>query len=436
MRALLNAVKTGFAEIWGHKTRSVLSFLAIAVGSVVFIDAFSAIFATYNRLQQQKAVSGMARLKLTQNSGLAYASTEDYTPPPAIEYEDVVTLREKMPEFYMISPEVRTWHNVFEYGGRRMVTSLTGVTPEWIKRDYIYMLKGRFLDWHDVDNKLRVCVLMRKSALPPLNGFYKSRMKQWDYTADFDTMVDHNDLLGKTVIIDGFTFTVIGILEELPYSKRPSTILGSNQDYKVLAPVTTLSHYGFVRPTQSLDVNIDTGDERTFEESIRRLKNFLKIRFGYEESGDEEYFIIENQLDLIRERIGDSIKASLVTISLGMLAFIAGGIGIMNVTLATVFARTKEIGIRRAIGASRGDIMLQFIVEAVMLGLIGGVLGSAIGYLWGVPVKVMIGMDASHIKPWMPLVSVFIAVLTAFVFAIYPAWVAAGLKPADALRAE
>ncbi|MEI7527919.1 MAG: ABC transporter permease [Elusimicrobiota bacterium] len=431
MRALLNAVKTGFAEIWAHKMRSVLSFLAIAAGSVVFIDAFSAIFATYDRLEKQKEVSGMARLKITQNYSQTYASPDDYVAPPAFTYDDVVSFREKMPEFYMISPEVKDWHDVVEYDGRRMVTNLMGVTPEWIKRDFVYKLRGRFIDWHDIANKLRVCVLMRKSAPPPTNGFFKSMMKKWDFTQGFDTLVAHNDLLGKTLKIEGFTFTVVGILEELPYSKRPNIILGSSGDYKVLAPLTTLSHFNFISPGQSLDVSIDTGDEKTFDESLRRIKNFLKIRYG-----DDEFFIIENQLELIRERIGDSIKASLVTISLGMLAFIAGGIGIMNVTLATVFARTKEIGIRRAIGASRGDIMLQFIVEAVMLGLIGGVLGSAIGWLWGGPVKIMVGMDPSDIKAWMPLVSVFIAVLTAFVFAIYPAWVAAGLKPADALRAE
>ncbi|HBA60992.1 MAG TPA: hypothetical protein DCZ92_09265 [Elusimicrobia bacterium] len=431
MRAIANAIKTGFAEIWAHKMRSVLSFLAIAAGSVVFIDAFSAIFATYARLEQQKTTSGMARLKVTQNYSQTYSSPDDYVPPPVITYDDVIKLREKMPDFFMVSPEVKDWHNVLEYEGRRMVTNITGVSHEWVKRDFVYKLRGRFIDQHDVDNKLRVCVMVRKSAPPPTNIFFKSMMKKWNFTGGFDTLVGHNDLLGKTVKLDGFTFTVIGMLEELPFSKRPHTILGSNQDYKVLAPVTTLTHHNIIGSYQSLDVNIDTGDERGFDEAQRKIKNFLKIRFG-----DDEFFVIENQLELIKERIGDSIKSSLVTISLGMLAFLAGGIGIMNVTLATVFARTKEIGIRRAIGASRGDIMLQFIVEAVMLGLIGGVLGSAIGYLWGIPIKVMVGMDPSQIKPWMPLVSVFIAVLTAFIFAIYPAWVAAGLKPADALRAE
>jgi len=430
VRALLNAAKTGFTEIWAHKTRSVLSFLAIAAGSVVFIDAFSAIFATYTGLERQKEVSGMARMKISQNYSQTYSSPDDYVPPPVFRYEDVLRLREKMPELYMVSPEGRDWRNVLVYGEHRLTTSIMGVTPEWVKRDFIYTLKGRFLDWYDVENKLRVCVLVKKAAPPPGNNFNKSVMKKYNFTGGFDMLVAHNDMLGKTVNIDGFTFTVIGILEELPYSKRPDTITARSQEYKVLAPVTTLVHYNFIGQ-QSLDINIDTGSEQNFDESLRKINNFLKIRFG-----DGDFFIVENQLEIIRERIAASIKSALVTISLGMLAFLAGGIGIMNVTLATVFARTREIGIRRAIGASRRDIMLQFIVEAVMLGLIGGVLGSALGYLWGVPIKVMLGMGGSPIKVWMPLVAVFIAAFTAFAFAIYPAWVAAGLKPADALRAE
>ncbi len=429
MRALLNAVKTGLTEIWAHKTRSVLSFLAIAAGSVVFIDAFSAIVDTYARLEKQKEVSGIARMRISQNYSQTYSSPDDYVPPPAMSYEDVEKLREKVPGLYMVSPEGRDWRNVLEYGGERMTTALTGVTPEWTKRDFIYTLKGRFLDWHDLENKLRVCVLIKEAPPPP--GFDKTMKKKYNFTGGYDTLVTHNDMVGKTVKIDGYTFTVIGVLEEIPYSKRTRSFVNSYQDYKVLAPVTTLIHYNFINSYQSLDVNIDAGAEKDFDDYMKKVGNFLKIRFG-----DEEFFVIENQLEDIREKIAASVRSGLVTISLGMLAFLAGGIGIMNVTLATVFARTKEIGVRRAVGASRSDIMLQFIVEAVMLGLIGGVLGSALGYLWGVPIKVMVGMDASPIKAWMPMVSVLIAASTAFVFAIYPAWVAAGLKPADALRAE
>ncbi len=430
-RALYNAARTGLAEILAHKTRSTLSFLAIAAGSVVFIDAFSAIVATYARLESQKEISGMARMKISQNNSRAVSDVDDYQPPPVITYEDVLRLKERVPGLHMVSPEGVSWRNVLEYDGQRVLTRMTGITPEWRKRDFVYDLQGRFIDWHDVDQKLRVCVLIRPAPPEPANAFFKTMRQKYNYMGGYDMLVTHNDLLGRTVKIDGINFTVIGVLDELPPSRKPPRIWWSGGDYKTLAPITTLAHYGILRSYNSLDVSIDAGDEKGFDEALRLVRNFLKVRFG-----DDDFFLVENQMDAIKESMSRSISSSLVTISLGMLAFIAGGIGIMNVTLATVFARTKEIGVRRAIGASRGDIMLQFIVEAVMLGLIGGLLGTALGWFWGVPAKVMLGMSPSPIKVWMPLVSVLIAALTAFVFAIYPAWVAAGLKPAEALRAE
>jgi len=331
----------------------------------------------------------------------------------------------------MVSPEGRSWINVLEYNHNRAITFMTGATPDWVKRDFVYTLRGRFLNWHDMENDLRVCVLVKKAPPEYANSFEKSKVKQWGNLAGFDTLVSHNDLLDKAITIGNISFTVVGILEELPASKRPENIIGRSQNFKAIAPITTLRRFHILPQQRSLDVSIDTGDENTFDETLKQIKNFLKIRYGRDDA-----FIIENQMDLIRERTETSIKNSLMTISLGMLAFIAGGIGIMNVTLATVFARTKEIGIRRAIGASRGDIMLQFIVEAVMLGLIGGVLGSAIGYVWNGPVRVIFGLGGDMVAPWIPLVSVLIAAITSFVFAIYPAWLASNLKPADALRAE
>lgn len=432
MRALLNAVKTGFAEIRLHKLRSALSFMAIAVGSVVFIDAFASIFAVHERLRKQKEVSGIARLEISPNYDQVFADPDEFKRPPMIKYDDALSLKNKLPGLYMVSAESTSDLNVLQYDGRRVVTSVEGVTPEWAKRDFTYGLKGRFLNWHDIDNNLRVCVLVKKAVPPPRNDFLKVQEKRWNYTSAFDMLLSHNDLLGKTIKLNDFTFTVVGILEELPESRRPDVILPQSRDYKVLAPVTTLVRYGFLNENwNSIRIKVDAGDERFFYDTLRRVENFLRARFGA-----AEFFVIDKQMETINEAIAVSVKDSMMAMSLGMLAFLAGGIGIMNVTLATVFARIKEIGVRRALGASRGDIMLQFIVEAAMLGLIGGVLGSAAGYLWGVQFKVILGMDASPIKFWMPAVSIIIAALTAFLFAIYPAWVAAGLKPADALRTE
>lgn len=428
MKPLLNAVRTGLAEIRAYKARSVLSFLAIAVGSVVFIDSFASIVAVYGRMQEQKMVSGTARLKVVQNRGRAFSDPDGYQRPPSFTYEDARDLKNSLPWLYMVSPEGWAGHNTMEYGGRRIAANITGVTPEWVKRDFVYTLKGRFLNWNDVEEKMRVCVLIKKAAPPPPSPAKRNKRKEWNPMVPFDVLVSHNDMQGKTIKLNGITFTVVGVLEELPASRRPQVPMASGR-LKILAPVTTLTHYNFLRG--SVDVTVDAGREQDLEKAMKYIRNFIKVRFG-----DEEYFLIENQMSMLQEMVRKSLKASLMNISLGILAFIAGGIGIMNVTLATVFSRIKEIGVRRALGAGRGDIMLQFIVEAVMLGLIGGVLGSLVGYIWGIPIKVMLGLEPSQIKAWMPFVSVFIAAFTAFLFAIYPAWVAASLRPADALRTE
>ncbi|HOW90450.1 MAG TPA: hypothetical protein PL037_09210, partial [Elusimicrobiales bacterium] len=151
MRALLNAAKTGLAEIRRHKLRSALSFMSIAVGSVVFMDSFASIISVNDRLREQRRISGVARMEISPNYDQVFSDPDDYKPPPVIKYEDARRLRSELSDAFMVSAESGSEINVLEYGGRRMVARLNGVTPEWAKRDFTYGLKGRFLDWNDVE---------------------------------------------------------------------------------------------------------------------------------------------------------------------------------------------------------------------------------------------------------------------------------------------
>jgi putative ABC transport system permease protein len=430
LKQILNAMRTGLLEIRAHKTRSVLSFLSIAVGSVVFMDAFASIYHTYKMVRMQKETSGIARLRIApQYSNWGDVESSKKRDAGVLTYDDVVDLKTKMPELFMVSPEANDW-DVVSYKDRRFLSSMSGITPEWRKRDFFYKLRGRFLDWDDVKNTVRVCVVIKRAIPPPSNSLYKAVRQSYDYTRKIKDFIAHTDLLGKTIKLNKFDFTVIGVLEELPESKRPMNGFSFGQS-SVLAPITTMQKYGIVDTRRSLELEIDTGEEQTFYDKLKNIKQFLQIRFG-----DLEAFSVQDKMDDYKSKVRQSIMNAMATLSLGMLAFIAGGIGIMNVTLATVFARTKEIGIRRALGASRWDIMLQFMVEGVMLGLMGGLLGSVLGYFWGGPIKVILGMPQVYVEPWMALIAILIAAFTAFAFAIYPAWLAASLKPADALRTE
>ena len=119
---------------------------------------------------------------------------------------------------------------------------------------------------------------------------------------------------------------------------------------------------------------------------------------------------------------------------MGIIAMIAGGIGIMNVTMAVIFSRTREIGIRRALGASRKDILFQFVVEAMLLGLCGAVAGMILGYL--AVLHLAENINQMTFSWWVIVCSVVIALFTSFIFALYPAWQAAKLRPVEALKHE
>ena len=133
-------------------------------------------------------------------------------------------------------------------------------------------------------------------------------------------------------------------------------------------------------------------------------------------------------------RVKDALADLKKMLFLGLIAMIAGGIGIMNVTMAVIFSRTKEIGIRRALGATKRDILAQFLVESMLLGLCGSFAGMLLGYT----AVVYMAADASQMtfSWWVVALSVLIALVTSFLFALYPAWQASKLRPVDALKYE
>ena len=178
-------------------------------------------------------------------------------------------------------------------------------------------------------------------------------------------------------------------------------------------------------------INVDTGDEKTVPIYKRRIEELLKARHR----GEVDYEVKDNREEI--QGIMNSIRQYVIAIlAVGIVAILAGGIGIMNVTLATIYSRIKEIGIRRAVGATRSDIMLQFLVEAMALGFMGGVAGLGLGtagvlYLSRHAERDMYSMSALHF-----FYTLLIAVGTGFIFALYPANQASKLDPVEALHYE
>jgi ABC-type antimicrobial peptide transport system permease subunit len=179
------------------------------------------------------------------------------------------------------------------------------------------------------------------------------------------------------------------------------------------------------------EIIIDTGKAETVPEARRRIENILMSRHR----GVKD-FKVEDFKEMVQNMLNRMRKRAIQVLSVGIVAILAGGVGIMNVTLATIFSRIREIGVRRAIGATKLDIMIQFVTEAMLLGIIGGVAGIALGLI-GLNYLMDDGEEVIQSLVWWHfLATMAISALVGFIFSLYPAYQASKLDPVEALRYE
>ncbi|HNW42889.1 MAG TPA: ABC transporter permease [Elusimicrobiales bacterium] len=425
------SLRTGTLEILHHKMRSFLTFFAISIGVISIMYSLTLIYSMNFRTRKALEVLGHGRLKIqTKRSYQESTSIDKKEARDHITFEDAMALRANFPELPMVSPVTDSGAQ-FVYGDYNDWEGVGGITLEWKKRGWIYKVRGRFISQYDIDSYARVCVIIQTG------GWFKKPqwMKFYGWKDDFQEFIKHHDLLGKTVQLGDNIYTVVGILESPPLENNPKTFLDLEEwDAKVMVPVTTYqrlldSGWGGVGSIDA--INVDTGKASTVELYKRRMEKTLQARHGGRLRLD-----IKDFGEIIKTKMADKHRDMYTVLIIGAIAILAGGIGIMNVTLATIYSRIKEIGIRRAIGATRADIMAQFLIEAMLLGFFGGIAGILIS-MTGIQYLASKGdTDMMMVQWWMPLLSVLAAVLTGFLAALYPALQASKLDPVEALRYE
>ncbi|MBI3554378.1 MAG: ABC transporter permease [Elusimicrobia bacterium] len=425
---LWEALRTAWLEISSNKMRSFLSFFAITIGTAAILYTFAQIRGMHKMIDENLLLMGPGRIYIEKKENYVSKGLS-----PGLTSDDAEEIRRTMPELYMVNPLVRGYGQHFRFQDYHNEDLLaTGITEEWVKRDWVYRQRGRFINSEDVRQGARVCVIVQ-----PGGWVEKPWWAKYFHDSDFGDMLKRRDLLGQTVKLGDHLFTVVGIIKEPPRDKDPRWETNSyGGSGTILVPITTYQRTLSFQSRQSVvrhvnRVEIDTGDEKTIPLYKRRIDEFIKARHR----GEVDYDIKDNREDI--QGILNQIHQYVVAIlAIGIVAILAGGIGIMNVTLATIYSRIKEIGIRRAVGATRGDIMMQFLVEAMALGLMGGIAGLGLGaggvmYLSRHAERDMYSMAPSHF-----LFTVLIAVGTGFVFALYPASQASKLDPVEALHYE
>lgn len=384
------ALKIAFKNIIANKLRSILTMLGIIIG----ISAVIALVSLGQGASQSVSddISGLGTTKVSIN--LSGNSEEEL-----VTYDDVMGF-EELEEVEAVAPTV-SGSGTLKNGSTSMDSvTIQGVTPSYQKVEEISVGSGRFVLSIDQDNRNKV-VLLGANVATNIFGF--------------------TDPVDKEIKIDGSTFKVIGVLSE-----EGDELQGSVDDM-VLIPFSTAQR--FLGQTVVSSATVKMTSEDTVDRGMAIIERNLNIAFG----GDDSSYSVRNQADIAEALTSVTDTMTMLLAGIAGISLIVGGIGIMNIMLVSVTERTREIGIRKAIGAKKKDILGQFLIEAIVLSGIGGILGVLIGI--GSAQILSAALEyAVAISWWAVGIAVSFSVLIGIVFGIFPANKAANLSPLEALR--
>jgi len=408
---LRESISMAFNAIFAHKLRSALTLLGVLIGVFSIIVVMTAMRVLERNIEDNLSELGSQTFAIQKFPEVQFGNNSDwekYWRRKDITIEQGQAVAEKAMLAAAVGVEGTFWGGQIttRYAKTAPNVQLLGDTPgSFIAHDWI-VDEGRIFDDSDVDNERSVCVLGGALA---------------------KTVYPFGSALGQELKINGINYAVVGVLAPKGGS------VGGNQDNFAVIPLTTALHrYGLRWRGLSIMVQARSSAEYAdCEEQVHGiLRDVRKVRPG--DPDDFELFSNDSLIDQFKTftravRIGVTVVSS--------IALLAAGVGIMNIMLVSVTERTREIGVRRAIGAKRRNIMAQFIMEAVVLCEVGGVIGVVLGILGGNVLAWFMKVPPAVPVDWIVLGLVLCSIV-GIVFGTYPAWKAANLDPIESLRYE
>ncbi len=406
---LWESVRIAMRALRTNKMRTALTMLGIVIGVAAVIAMVAIGQGAARQISEQFASMGTNLLMVSRNFQRVRAGST--APMRPLTPDDAKAIVKKCGEMVAAVSQVSQGSAQVKMGDQASGTQVQGVSPEHPLVAKWEVEEGRFFTEQENASRARVAVVGR-STIENLTG-------------DRDT-----DVIGQTMLLNRDRYEIIGILKE-----KGSGMFGQDQDDVVMIPVNTALRRVFNRTwLNSINVSCRTPEDMNLatEKINTLLRERHKIKPPYPENDD---FMVRSQSQILEASAQSSATMTSLLGGIALVSLLVGGIGIMNIMLVSVTERTREIGIRKAVGATGHNILMQFLIEAMVISLIGGFLGIALGVGLAQVVSAVLKVPPV-VQPAVVALAVIVSGGVGIFFGIYPARQAARLNPIDALRYE
>ncbi|WP_138207410.1 ABC transporter permease [Haloimpatiens lingqiaonensis] len=388
---IIRLFKMAIKSIWTNKMRSFLTMLGIIIGISSVIVLVGMGEGTKQQVQSQ--IEKLGTNLITVN--IVGKRTKSFTDEEIAELKSKPGIKEIAPLFTQNNIDVKA-------GSKSTNTSVEASTPEYSNIRKTYVNYGRFLNKRDIDNRYKVAVIGVDTA---------------------NDLFGTTNVIGKVVNINGINFSIVGVLESQGSS------MGGSGDDKIILPISTAQR--LFKNTDIKTFYVEATDKDKVSEAISYLQLFLNKKFN----NDTDSYRIFDQTSLLSTANETNSSMTMMLTGIAAISLIVGGIGIMNIMLVSVIERTREIGIRKAIGAKRRIILIQFLMESSIISCLGGLIGVLTGFFIAYIAQTLLKMTiviSSSVVIGAVAFSIFVGIL----FGMYPASKASKLNPIEALRFE
>ncbi len=402
---LLEGGKIAFFSLRAHRLRTLLTTLGIGIGVCTLLAIIGIIQGLNVSFARQLAQLGSNSMYVSKFPWVMRGDWWEYRNRRELSVQLVDSLREQVPELSAVAPMTQQNVDVFAHGEQLSSVALVGTTAEYPQVSGYEVADGRFLTQGDTDNGTNVVVLGADVA----KGLFAT-----------------GSAVGNGVRLNGRPYRVVGVLQ------RRGKILGENQDLTAMVPLR--SYFANFGKKRGITIGVAVSDGEDVLRTVDKVESTLRRARAIPPEKADDFSI--NRPEMLANTYAQLTGALYgVATGIGLITLLVGGIGIMNVMLVSVRERTREIGVRRALGARRRTIVTQFLLEAAAVSALGGALGTLVGLGLAKLVSLVTPLAAA-VQPLTIVGGIGFAAGVGLLFGIWPAARAAQLDPVEALRAE